>query len=152
MRTIMDQIPVTVSYIDAEFRYRYINRAQEAWLGKTDAEVTGKQVREVVGDKVWASIEPQLSAALAGDSVPLERQRSDRTGNAVWHSGRHVPDVNGNGDIAGVYTVFFVNTWRKRNGSPLIAAGSRSSTRHASSRRFACARGAISCTTSSTDW
>ncbi len=112
MRTIMDQIPVTVSYIDAEFRYRYINRAQEAWLGKTDAEVAGKQVREVVGDKVWANIEPQLSAAMAGDSVPLERQRSDRTGNAVWHSGRHVPDVNGNGDIAGVYTVFFDTTQR----------------------------------------
>ena len=56
----MDQIPVTVSYIDAQCRYRYINRAQEAWLGKTEAEVAGKQVREVVGDKVWASIEPQL--------------------------------------------------------------------------------------------
>ena len=112
MRTIMDQIPVTVSYIDAEFRYRYINRAQEAWLGKTDTEVAGKLVREVAGDKVWASIEPQLAMALAGESVLLERQRSDRSGNAVWHSGRHVPDVNGNGDIAGVYTVFFDTTQR----------------------------------------
>ena len=112
LRTIMDQIPVTVSYIDAEFRYRYINRAQEVWLGKTDAEVAGRKVRELVGDPVWANIEPHLSTALAGRSVPLERQRIDRTGNPVWHSGRHVPDVNDEGEVVGVYTVFFDTTER----------------------------------------
>ena len=112
LRTIMDQIPVTVSYIDAEFRYRYINRAQEVWLGKTDAEVAGRKVRELVGDPVWANIEPHLSTALAGQSVPLERQRTDRMGNPVWHSGRHVPDVNDEGEVVGVYTVFFDTTQR----------------------------------------
>ena len=112
MRTIMDQIPVTVSYIDAEGRYRYINRAQEAWLGKTDAEVAGQRVSDIVGGKVWASIEPHLATALRGESVPLERQRNDRNGNPVWHSGRHVPDVNEEGDVAGVYTVFFDTTQR----------------------------------------
>ena len=50
MRTIMDQIPVTVSYIDAEFRYRYINRAQEDWLGRRDCDVAGQPVRDVVGE------------------------------------------------------------------------------------------------------
>jgi two-component system, sensor histidine kinase and response regulator len=112
LRTIMDQIPVTVSYIDAEFRYRYINRAQEVWLGKTDAEVAGRKVRDLVGDPVWANIEPHLSTALAGQSVPLERQRTDRMGNPVWHSGRHVPDVNDEGEVVGVYTVFFDTTQR----------------------------------------
>ena len=108
----MDQIPVTVSYIDAEGHYRYINRAQEMWLGKTEAEVVGKHVRDVVGDEVWANIEPHLAAALAGQSVPLERQRTDRAGNPVWHSGRHVPDVNDEGEVVGVYTVFFDTTQR----------------------------------------
>ncbi|MFZ2650745.1 MAG: response regulator [Burkholderiaceae bacterium] len=112
MRTIMDQIPVTVSYIDAEGRYRYINRAQEIWLAKTDAEVAGQMVREVVGEQVWANIEPHLATALAGQSVPLERQRTDRLGNPVWHSGRHVPDVNDEGEVVGVYTVFFDTTQR----------------------------------------
>jgi len=112
LRTIMDQIPVTVSYIDAEGRYRYINRAQENWLGKTDAEVAGRRVREVVGETVWAKVEPHLTAGLAGESVPLERQRTDRAGNPVWHSGRHVPDVNDDGEVVGVYTVFFDTTQR----------------------------------------
>jgi two-component system, sensor histidine kinase and response regulator len=112
LRTIMDQIPVTVSYIDADGRYRYINRAQENWLGKTDADVAGRQVREVVGDAVWANVEPHLAAALAGRSIPLERQRTDRTGHPVWHSGQHVPDVNEDGQVVGVYTVFFDTTQR----------------------------------------
>jgi PAS domain S-box-containing protein len=112
MRTIMNQIPVTVSYIDAQGRYRYINHAQETWLGKSEAEVLGKHVREIVGDEIWANIEPPLAAALAGQSVPLERQRTARNGNPVWHSGRHVPDVNDEGEVVGVYTVFFDTTQR----------------------------------------
>ena len=36
----------------------------------------------------------------------------DRAGNPVWHSGRHVPDVNDAGEIVGVYTVFFDTTQR----------------------------------------
>jgi PAS domain S-box-containing protein len=112
LRIIMDQIPVTVSYIDAEMHYRYINRAQEQWLGKTEAEVAGRAVPEVVGPRVWADIEPRLRDALKGASVPLDRQRVDRAGNQVWHSGRHVPDVNEDGTVVGVYTVFFDITHR----------------------------------------
>jgi len=112
LRVIMDQIPVTVTYIDAELRYRYINRAQEQWLGKTEAEVLGRPVREVAGEKVFADIEPNLRLALSGQSVQIERERTDRNGHKVWHSGRHVPDVNAEGSVVGLYTVFFDITER----------------------------------------
>ncbi len=112
VRIIMDQIPVTITYIDADYRYRYINRAQEMWLGKTFDEVVGRGVQEVVGETVWADIEPKLRAALAGETVQIERQRVDRSGNPVWHSGRHVPDINEEGVVVGTYTVFFDITQR----------------------------------------
>ena len=112
LRIIMDQIPVTVSYIDAAMHYRYINRAQELWLGTAASEVNGKSVRDLVGPKVWTDIEPKLQAAMAGEQVPLERHRIDRHGNPVWHSGRHVPDVSDDGTVVGVYTVFFDITQR----------------------------------------
>ena len=112
MRIIMDQIPVTVSYIDASGHYRYVNRAQREWLGRPDEEIVDHPVREVAGEAVWTAIEPQISRALAGENVPLERQRTDRHGNQVWHSGRHVPDVNQEGLVVGVYTVFFDTTQR----------------------------------------
>ena len=129
LRTIMDQIPVTVSYIDAEYRYRYINRAQEQWLGATDAQVSGRKVSELVDEAVWANIEPKLRMAMNGVQVPLERQRTDRQGNPVWHSGRHVPDVNDRGEVVGTYTVFFDITERalaeralRENEQELLAA------------------------------
>jgi PAS domain S-box-containing protein len=112
LRIIMDQIPVTVSYIDADMHYRYVNRAQEQWLGKTESEISGHEVLEVVGEKVYADIEPRLRQALRGEQIPLERQRVDRHGNTVWHSGRHVPDIAEDGTVVGVYTVFFDITQR----------------------------------------
>jgi signal transduction histidine kinase/CheY-like chemotaxis protein len=78
----------------------------------TAAEVTGHGVRELVGDKVWADIEPKLRTAMQGQGVPLERHRIDRNGNSVWHSGRHVPDISDDGNVVGVYTVFFDITQR----------------------------------------
>ena len=129
LRTIMDQIPVTVSYIDADYRYRYINRAQEQWLGASDAEVSGRKVADLVDNAVWSNIEPNLRLALNGVQVPLERQRTDRQGNPVWHSGRHVPDVNDRGEVVGTYTVFFDITERalaeqalRHNEQELLAA------------------------------
>ncbi len=112
LRIIMNQIPVTVSYIDADLHYRYINRAQEQWLGMAAEEVCDHDVRDVVGPTVWEDIAPNLQTALAGQPVHLERQRTDRAGNTVWHSGRHVPDINDDGVVVGVYTVFFDITQR----------------------------------------
>ena len=112
LRIIMDQIPVTVSYIDAGMNYRYVNRAQEQWLGKPLDQIDGRPVREVVGDAVFEDIAPRLHEALGGKEVQLERERTDRHGNTVVHSGRHVPDVNEDGQVTGVYTVFFDITKR----------------------------------------
>ncbi len=112
LRIIMDQIPVTVSYIDASYRYRYINRAQEQWLGKPASDVLGREVRDVAGDVVWADVQPRLATALRGESVAVERQRVDRHGKPVWHSGRHVPDIADDGTVVGVYSVFFDTTQR----------------------------------------
>jgi two-component system, sensor histidine kinase and response regulator len=112
LRTIMDQIPVTISYIDVEHRYRYINRAQQQWLGAKASDVVGHKVQDLVGDQVWADIQPNLKLALSGVDVPLERQRKTRDGRPVWHSGRHVPDINAKGEVVGTYTVFFDITER----------------------------------------
>lgn len=67
----------------------------------------------MVSSVVWADVEPKLKAALAGRVVQIERQRVDRAGNRVWRSGRHVPDVDENGNVVGTYSVFYDITQQK---------------------------------------
>ena len=111
LRIILNHIPVTVSYIDANCHYRYINRAQEEWLGRAEDQVVGRAVRDVVGDSVWENIAPNLRKALDGEAIQVvERQRTNRRGEVVWHTGAHMPDVNEEGHVVGVYTVFFDTT------------------------------------------
>jgi PAS domain S-box-containing protein len=128
LRTIMDQIPVTISYIDADFRYRYVNRAQQAWLRKPASEVVGRSIKELVDTTVWAEIGPRLSQSMKGEMVPLERKRVGHDGRPVWHSGRHVPDINDKGDVVGVFTVFFDITERALAEQALLQRESELST------------------------
>jgi len=97
--------------------------------GQARAEVVGREVREVAGDAVWADVQPRLSAALRGQQVPLERQRFDRQGNPVWHSGRHVPDITDDGSVVGVYTVFSNITQRALAEERFGATANRSCAR-----------------------
>ena len=47
LRLIMDNVPARVSYIDRDYRYRFLNRHNEDWLGESRKELTGRQIAEV---------------------------------------------------------------------------------------------------------
>ena len=67
-----DPLPFLIAYVDADERYRFINRAFEAWCGRPRAEVVGCRVRDVVNPDTYATIAPHLAAALAGETVTFE--------------------------------------------------------------------------------
>ena len=37
----MDNVPARVSYIDRDYRYRFLNRHNEEWLGESRKDLTG---------------------------------------------------------------------------------------------------------------
>src|ERR1700676_4906464 len=51
LRLIMDNVPARVSYIDRDYRYRFLNRHNEEWLGESRKELTGRQIADVVGNE-----------------------------------------------------------------------------------------------------
>ena len=55
LRLIMDNVPARVSYIDREYRLRFLNRHNEDWLGASRNEMTGRPLSEVVGEARFAS-------------------------------------------------------------------------------------------------
>ena len=39
---VLDHLPTLVSYVDSDCRYRYVNRAYEAWFGVSLAEIDSR--------------------------------------------------------------------------------------------------------------
>jgi len=79
-RTILDSLPVLVSRIDADGRYRFANRGYETWFGLRPDEVVGRTVSEVLGEAAYACVRPYVERVQAGEPVTYEQNVPYRTG------------------------------------------------------------------------
>jgi sigma-B regulation protein RsbU (phosphoserine phosphatase) len=69
---ITDALPVVVSYIDVDQRYRFLNRTYERWFGRPRSEVLGKTVQEVLGATIFDQLKEPLGRSLAGEKGRIE--------------------------------------------------------------------------------
>ncbi|ENZ80481.1 MULTISPECIES: HWE histidine kinase domain-containing protein [Caulobacter] len=100
-----DAVPVLISYVDRDERYRFVNRAYENWFGVDRSEIEGKTLREVLGDDAYARVRQHVSRAMAGESLTFEGE-VDYKGAGVRHiEARYVPDVAPTGEILGYYAL-----------------------------------------------
>ncbi len=102
LRIITDNVPGLVAYVDAGERYRFSNRVYETWLGIPRAQIAGRSVREVWGERLYALNKPNIERALRGERVTHE--------DTLGHHGieRHVlasyvPDLDAEGKAQGYF-------------------------------------------------
>lgn len=57
------------AFIDRDFTYKYVNQTYLDYWNKRADQVEGKLVASVVGEEVFAEIQPLMARALAGESV-----------------------------------------------------------------------------------
>ena len=60
----IDNVPARVSYIDRDYRYRFLNRHNEEWLAESRRDLAGKRVVDVVGEERYAQIKPLFDRVL----------------------------------------------------------------------------------------
>lgn len=72
LRLITNAVPVLISFIDAEQRYRFNNERYEEWFGKSPAEVNGKYLWEVLGAAAYELVRPYVEQVLTGHQVTFE--------------------------------------------------------------------------------
>ncbi|MDE2453580.1 MAG: response regulator, partial [Burkholderiales bacterium] len=65
-RTIADNVPAMVAYVDSGLRYRFVNQAYVQWWGLAAERIVGMSVAELMGPAIFESVEPHLRDALAG--------------------------------------------------------------------------------------
>ncbi len=63
---LADNVPAYFSYVDSELRYRFVNKRSSELFGGSASELTGRYVKDVVGETNFSAIEPHLREAFAG--------------------------------------------------------------------------------------
>lgn len=114
LRRVLDAIPTPVSYVDGGFRFRYNNRAYDAWVGRPREELYGAHVREVLGEKAYAEVLPHMQAALAGREAHFERELEYPDGSLRYVSVSYIPDCDAKGSVRGFVANVRDLTERKR--------------------------------------
>ncbi|MCC5641484.1 PAS domain S-box protein [Nostoc sp. CHAB 5824] len=101
LRLITDTLPVLISFVDSEQRYRFNNRAYEEWFGHSAAEVYGKHLWEVLGESAYQVVRPYLEQVLAGEQVTFETQVPYKDGGIRYIHAIYVPQFNQQGSVEG---------------------------------------------------
>ncbi|MDB5960040.1 MAG: diguanylate cyclase [Massilia sp.] len=102
LRMITDHLPVLISYIDREHKFRFGNATFETWLGVAPSALPGRPVAEVLGEDVYATARVHLENAFGGWAVSFE-SRMAVAGKLRILETTYVPDVQPDGSVAGVY-------------------------------------------------
>ncbi|MDZ7951121.1 AAA family ATPase [Nostoc sp. DedQUE09] len=113
LRVITDAIPVCITYIDANQRYRFANRTYEEWFGRSRAEILGKDICENLGEAAYQVVQPYINQALAGQVTTYESEISCVFGKK-YISNFLIPDFDGNGQVKGYYGLITDISDRKR--------------------------------------
>ncbi|MHC0068314.1 AAA family ATPase, partial [Nostoc sp. UIC 10890] len=116
LRLITDALPVSIGYIDAEKRYRFVNRTYEIWCNCSRDEILGKSVRELV-DRIdhisYQMIEPYINQALGGETTTFEVEMPLPVGKK-YLSVTLIPDFDANAQVIGYYALNTDISDRKR--------------------------------------
>ena len=127
LQGIADALPVLIAYVDAAGRYQFNNIAYEEWVGLPRNQVTGRTMRDVLGEEFYAVVAGNVKTALSGKLVTYERNLTWPDGTTRSVRGIYAPQRGPGGDVEGFAVLVTDDTENKR----LAAERKASADRHA---------------------
>jgi diguanylate cyclase (GGDEF)-like protein/PAS domain S-box-containing protein len=103
LRTIADNVPALIAYVDTGLRYRFANQRYQEWFGVKCADMLGKTVPEAMGEAFFAPRRTALERCLAGHGSALEIEE-ERRGRRRVISTTYLPHVR-DGAVHGIYVL-----------------------------------------------
>lgn len=101
LRLITNALPVQISYVDMQQRYRFNNKGYEDWFGLPASEIYGKHIREILGESIYQSILPYVEAVLSGEEVTYDTQLPHKDGTNHYVNVTYVPQFSQQGKVEG---------------------------------------------------
>lgn len=115
LQLVTDSLPVLISFVDVDQRYRFNNKAYEEWFGCPAAEMYGKSVREMMGEAAYQKISPYIQRVLSGETVTYEDEFFSHAGDSRFLSVTYVPRTSSKGAIDGFVVMISDVSDRKKN-------------------------------------
>lgn len=119
LRTITDNLPVLIAYVDKDEIYRFANAKHEEWFGVAPASMLGRRMAEVLDARDYAAGRPALQQNLAGLATRFETDytHAGHTRTAEVVGMPHIKD----GQVLGVYVMTTDISASKRHEQQLQA-------------------------------
>ncbi|HVG49887.1 MAG TPA: PAS domain S-box protein [Rubellimicrobium sp.] len=105
LRSLADALPLLVSFVGQDERYRFMNKAHEDWFGVPREELLGRTIREVLGEEAYAPRQLQIQAVLRGEPVRFEALTPGAAGARRDTEVHYLPRRNVAGEVDGLYGV-----------------------------------------------
>lgn len=99
-----ENIPYPLTYVDRDFRLRFVNRAYMRATGMAADELIGRHIGEVRGPRRWEEHRPYFERALAGETVHYARLTDLAHLGPRWVRTTYSPDFDEAGAVVGLYT------------------------------------------------
>lgn len=104
LKIVTDNMAVAVTHCDRDMRYLWISAGGAEWLGRSQEQIVGRPIPEIIGEQAFATIRPYIERALAGERVTFElpipyRDLGQRWVKAVYNP-THDPAGNTVGWVA----------------------------------------------------
>jgi len=119
LRLIMDNVPARVSYIDRDYRYRFLNGHNEKWLGASRDDMTGRGISEIAGSARFDLLKPLFDRVLTGQVVSTELMLPQPSGEMKWEAIHYAPHRDTDGNVIGIYAVHTDVHDQKKNADAL---------------------------------
>ena len=118
LQAIADNLPVLVSHIGPDLKYRFNNAVYKDIFGVDPSYLQGKRVADVLPHEVYEQLLPFFQQALQGHRVEADDIRYSPTDSRIWRAS-YVPDVR-HGKVEGFFVMSLDVTERKNTEKALV--------------------------------
>lgn len=117
---ITDSLPVLISFIDTDFRYRFVNKTYESWFGLPREQVLGRTVKEVEGAEAAEVLYPYMEQAMTGIPVVFESDVIYRKMGPRHIKASYIPEMDDEGVVNGICVLVEDTSERRETEDALV--------------------------------
>lgn len=111
---VANHVPGPVARIDRDLRYVFANDHYQQFFGKSQEQVIGHTMMEVLGADLFHQVKPYIHRALAGEKVTFESVYWSPEGKAGHMLVNYVPDHSADQNVIGFFVLAIDITERKQ--------------------------------------